>query len=247
MLDPDERRAVAARFRVAEDQVARDHLISHILAALPGTTDVVFYGGTALARTHLPEFRLSEDIDLLARDRPTVATALEASLPRALRREFGTIRWEVPPTRVANEAAPALLSTEDGLRVRVQIGVLDHDRSRWPLERRTVHMRYADVEPLRLWVPTRTAFVAMKMLAWEDRHAPRDLADLAALAELGAIDSDVPTLLRHVIGRTVPPAEFTRMPEATRRGWATQLDHQMANAPDPDECLARVHEAWVSA
>jgi hypothetical protein len=35
MLGPDERRAVAARFRVAEDQVARDHLISHILAALP--------------------------------------------------------------------------------------------------------------------------------------------------------------------------------------------------------------------
>jgi hypothetical protein len=119
-----------------------------------------------------------------------VATALEARLPRALRREFGTVR---------------------------------------------------------LWAPTRTAFVAMKMLAWEDRRAPRDLADLAALTDLSAIDADVPVLLRHVIGRTVPPAEFTRMPEATRRGWATQLDHQMANAPDPDECLARVYGAWVSA
>ncbi|GAB3914329.1 hypothetical protein GCM10029964_125510 [Kibdelosporangium lantanae] len=171
MLDPDERRTVAARFGAAEEQVARDHLISHILAALPELTpDIVFYGGTALARTHLPDFRLSEDIDLLARDRPTTAAALQTRLPRALRREFGPVRWVVGPAEVRNEAASALLSTEDDLRVRVQIGVLDHDRSRWPLELRTVHMRYADVDPVTLRVPTRTTFVAMKMFAWENRR-----------------------------------------------------------------------------
>jgi predicted nucleotidyltransferase component of viral defense system len=62
MLDPQERAAFAERFGVADEQVDRDHLISHVLALLaahlPG--EVVFFGGTALARSHLPDGRLSE-------------------------------------------------------------------------------------------------------------------------------------------------------------------------------------------
>jgi predicted nucleotidyltransferase component of viral defense system len=70
MLDSAERRLFADTFQVADEQVARDHLISHTLAAIASLgLSLVFYGGTALARTHLPTFRLSEDIDLLAADR----------------------------------------------------------------------------------------------------------------------------------------------------------------------------------
>jgi predicted nucleotidyltransferase component of viral defense system len=60
---------VAALFGVAEEQVRRDHLISHLLNA-PASLDLplTFFGGTALARTHLTEpstgGRMSEDIDL---------------------------------------------------------------------------------------------------------------------------------------------------------------------------------------
>jgi predicted nucleotidyltransferase component of viral defense system len=38
------------------EQVRRDHLISHILAALSVSfhEQVIFFGGTALARTYLP-------------------------------------------------------------------------------------------------------------------------------------------------------------------------------------------------
>lgn len=57
---------VAARFGVATSQVWRDHLISHVLAAIAQTvetTDLIFFGGTALSRTHLRGVRLSEDID----------------------------------------------------------------------------------------------------------------------------------------------------------------------------------------
>ncbi|MQA02871.1 MAG: hypothetical protein GEV07_09165 [Streptosporangiales bacterium] len=86
MLDPGEAAAVAARFGVAEPQVERDHLISHLLAALGRRLAdwVVFFGGTALARAYLPEGRLSEDIDLLARgaSRTQVAAELETELPR---------------------------------------------------------------------------------------------------------------------------------------------------------------------
>lgn len=44
---------VATRFGVDAQQVRRDHLISHVLAALStlDTRSVVFFGGTALSRT----------------------------------------------------------------------------------------------------------------------------------------------------------------------------------------------------
>ena len=82
MLDQEELIAVADRFGVAEEQVRRDHLISHVLAVLPQIAPgVLFVGGTALARTHLAEpaagGRLSEDIDLWTPDRLPVATALD--------------------------------------------------------------------------------------------------------------------------------------------------------------------------
>ena len=69
MLQPDELANTAAAFGVADEQVRRDHLISHVLAGLADLElPVVFFGGTALGRTHLinPEggARLSEDIDL---------------------------------------------------------------------------------------------------------------------------------------------------------------------------------------
>ena len=60
---------VATAFGVGMEQVRRDHLISHVLAAIASdisTDDLVFFGGTALSRTHLADARLSEDIDLIA-------------------------------------------------------------------------------------------------------------------------------------------------------------------------------------
>lgn len=106
-------------FGVADEQIRRDHLISHILAAIADLRNkVVFYGGTALSRTLLPEFRLSEDIDLMGTPRLDCAQEIEARIPGALRREFGRAEWVVAPTAV-REPAAALLQTEDGLSVRV--------------------------------------------------------------------------------------------------------------------------------
>jgi predicted nucleotidyltransferase component of viral defense system len=69
VLSADDARTVGAAFGVARLQVERDHLISHCLIAIANVTrdldhPPVFFGGTALARTWLPDGRLSEDIDL---------------------------------------------------------------------------------------------------------------------------------------------------------------------------------------
>ena len=60
-----------------------------MLASLAGSVrdDVVFIGGTALARTHLPTLRLSEDIDLIAREpRSRIGRQIEIALVADLAR-----------------------------------------------------------------------------------------------------------------------------------------------------------------
>ncbi len=96
----DEWAAVAERFGVDMEQVRRDHLISHLLGAIAAgvpTDDVVFFGGTALSRTHLTDARLSEDIDLIAlAPRVDVAAQIEAAVRRGLARSHGRPTWRPP-------------------------------------------------------------------------------------------------------------------------------------------------------
>lgn len=123
MLALDEEQAVAEQFGVARAQVRRDHLISHLLAALSEhlAEQVLFFGGTALSRTFIPEGRLSEDIDLMALGgRRATAETLERSLVRAVRREYPGLAWH-PPLTTVRDVEPAVLVAPDGTTVRIQL------------------------------------------------------------------------------------------------------------------------------
>ncbi|SDG78826.1 Predicted nucleotidyltransferase component of viral defense system [Lentzea fradiae] len=249
MLDQDELMAVADSFGVAEDQVRRDHLISHVLAHLAETTpDVLFVGGTALARTHLADpadgGRLSEDIDLWTAGRLAVATTLDARLPRLLRREFPGTSWDPSLLVTRSVVEPGVLVTGTGLMVRMQL--LDHeDWARWPYEVAKIEMRYSDLpSEVELRVPTLCAFAAMKTLAWSDRHAARDLYDLARLARLGALTEDAADLVHDATGVSVQRYEFTSLP--TSLNWQSQLSHQTRDLPDPQWCLDVVRDSYAA-
>lgn len=247
MLEREELASWAAVFGVADEQIRRDHLVSHVLAGL-ATLDgdgLVFYGGTALARTHLPHFRLSEDVDLLVAPRREWAERIERHLPSVLRRGFGPVQWRPAPSEVPSGAASMLVAGDRA--VRLQLVSLDREERRWPVERRQLEMRYADVPLTVLTVPTLAAFAAMKTLAWEERGAARDLADLAALAELGALDVEAAGLVRDIGGWRPHSALFDRLPAVTRNAWCVDLSHQMAAPPDPEACLRTVREAWATA
>lgn len=91
-LDLAELHSIAEQFGVSDEQVRRDHVVSHLLALISGelADRILFIGGTALARTHLPDGRLSEDLDLIALTRRSeVATALDRLLPRGASRAIG--------------------------------------------------------------------------------------------------------------------------------------------------------------
>lgn len=249
MLDPEEAAAVAARFGVAEPQVERDHLISHLLAVLGRrlADRVVFFGGTALARAYLPDGRLSEDIDLLAHGatRTQVAAQLEAELPRGVRREYPGLSWR-PPLTAVREHEPAVLLTPGGLTVRVQL--LDEvGYPAWPLVRRDLHQRYSDAAPAALLVPTEPALVAWKTMAWLDRHAARDLYDLWQLAGTDAITPAAAELFaRHgPTGRPPRPELLGDAPDEA--AWQRDLGGQTRLRITAATALHAVRAAWAAA
>lgn len=247
-MNTDERDVVAAQFGVATEQVERDHLISHVLAFLSSNVGdrVHFIGGTALARTHLPEGRLSEDIDLIAIDeRKSVATALDAALPRALSRSHGRLTLEPLLGSIASNL-PATLRTASGLSVRIQL-LSSRDRIVWPSERRVLVQRYADAPAAELLVPTLPAFAASKTSTWADRKGARDLWDLWALSELGAIDSQAADLYRRYGPTNRLPASRLFMSAPSDAEWQSQLAGQTRITISAGQAVVAVRDAWRAA
>ncbi len=245
-MEADERAQIAQQFGVAPEQVERDHLISHLLAFLSQNISdrIHFIGGTALARTHLPEGRLSEDIDLIAiDDRKTVAADLDAALPRALARTHGRLTLDPPLSRVANTVA-AILRSAGGLSVRIQL-LSARDRVLWPTERRPLWQRYGDAPAAELVVPTLPAFAASKTATWADRHAPRDLWDLWALDRIKAIDAAALELFRRFGPTNQPPGGYVFETPPSDAAWQSQLAGQTRLTVDAASALAVVRQAWA--
>lgn len=245
-MDRNEHDRVAEQFGVAPEQVERDHLISHLLAFLSQRfgSQLHFIGGTALARTHLPDGRLSEDIDLIGLgERKRLAAELDAALPRALARTHGRLTLEPALSRVA-DTFPAILRSGNGMAVRIQL-LSSRDRVLWPTERRNLVQRYSDAAPAELDVPTLAAFAASKTAIWADRHAARDLWDLWALSTIGAINEAAAQLYRRFGPTNHEPAPhlFDRPPSES--DWRSQLAGQTRLTIGASDALSVVREAWA--
>lgn len=241
MIGRAERSEWAASFGVAPEQIERDHLISHLLAALGEDTepDEVFYGGTALCRSHLERTRLSEDVDLLHPNPGERIDAIQRRLRTALRREFPDLEWS--GSERGPERASALVRTGDVAPIRLDVRRPDAVAQFWEFTATKVYLRYRDLpDTATLRCPTLETFAAMKMAAWSDRHAPRDLFDLAGLSDLGALTPVAERRLRGAGGRGFLAVDFTAVPRSTLTAWETELGAQVGNLPTPEACADRV-------
>jgi len=245
MLHPADLAEVTERFGVAAEQVRRDHLVAHLLSALAtcAVGDLALIGGTGLAYTHLRGGRVSEDVDLLVDPWSPVAEWIRDAVPQLLRREYPDLRWDPDPTQVRRQGSARLMATT-GEVVRVQLIAWEGDWRRYPTELMSLEARYRDVAPTWLRVPTPAAFAVMKASAWCDRHAARDLFDLAGLAELGAVDPLAQTIAADALGRPIRGHDFRCRPPAD---WSLQLAHQTSHLPDPVAMMAAVGQVWEAA
>jgi predicted nucleotidyltransferase component of viral defense system len=239
---------IARRFGAEIEQVHRDHLISHVLAVISAaisTDDLVFFGGTALSRTHLTDARLSEDIDLVAlAPRRQMATHLQTAVRRGLARSYGRPSWR-PDLASTSGSQPAVLSVQDGATVQVQL--IGAAGFAWPTEVRDIEQRYSDAPPARLRVLTAAGFAAAKLAAWIERGTPRDLYDLWAMSERGLIDpAALDTFIAYgPTGRPPSPWMFDHEPDEP--SWRRALGHQTVLKVTARDAIAIVHQAWAEA
>ncbi len=242
VLDDSERLEIESRFGVDSDQVLRDHVISHVLAAIAsaGTDDIIFFGGTALSRTHLLDLRLSEDIDLIALgDRRAVGDRIESAVARQLQRTLGAVQF-TPRLRDTRHPEPSVMQVGD---VRVQIQLLTAEGyPDWPTEIIEIEQRYRDASTARLRVLTAAAFVAAKLSSWSDRLAPRDLYDLWAMAEGGMINGDAVRLFGRV-GPFTSAAKVSFAVIPSEAEWNAALGHQGIIRIGPQDAAIAVRDA----
>lgn len=94
-------------------------------------------------------------------------------------------------------------------------------------------------------MPTPEAFVAMKMMAWADRQAPRDLFDLYELARLGYFTQEAPGFVKAITGVTPTRRMFEGpVPKKVREVWGAELGHQRGDLPEPGGCFETIRAAF---
>jgi Nucleotidyl transferase AbiEii toxin, Type IV TA system len=117
----------------------------------------------------------------------------------------------------------------------------------WPIEMRHIEQRYRDARPAALQVPTISSFAGWKTDAWCARQASRDLYDLWALAETGAIGSEAVAAFVKYGPTGRPPRAFMFSKAPTRLEWEEALAGQTRLATGPQEALLAVRNAWARA
>lgn len=245
MISVAEVAEIGGRHGVPESQIWRDWVVSHLLHALgeiQHETSVVFYGGTALCRTWCRDLRYSEDVDLLVVDFPGAADLIQRRLTRLVRRELPDLSWG-PPLRTNRTITTNALT--ENRTVKVQFVEQRPREDQIPTTIAPVTLRYSDLPAtVDLRVPTAEGFAAMKLMAWHQRQAPRDLFDLAALAEIGAITAAALDLTEHVSGTRIGSRVLNqKLPPRVLSEWNTQLAHQLREPMSADACLRQVVEA----
>jgi len=246
MIDVEEIRVHTTSWGTSEEQIRKDHLISHLLSALAGLEGFIFFGGTALNRIVLVNRRLSEDIDLYLDPASPADTSLILDGFRAgTRREFPDLLITSVGTR--GDVRTFAVTAED-LTVQLQVVGTRQEMSRYETALADVELRYSDLpSAVALRAPVADAFVAMKCIAYEDRRAPRDLYDLASLARAGAIRPTSIEALRK--SRNFGPIRERYSPThaPSLDSWETELAHQLFDPGSPLEALEAVREALGAA
>lgn len=112
---------------------------------------------------------------------------------------------------------------------------------------RAIEQRYRDAPQATLRVPTLLSFAGWKTAAWMDRGTARDLYDLWALGNVGALNADAAALFAKHGPTSNPPRSwrFDRAPSEAE--WRGQLGEQTRLTVSADDALEAVRSAWTEA
>lgn len=245
MIATDELRRRARELSVEEEHVRRDYILCHVLAAMAQMfPELVFRGGTALARVYWPDYRLSEDLDFIANESPSdFQTRLEAAISQAsqqtrwdLSLDFGRVRSGWSRSTVRSEHGELLIDLNVGERAFLNI------------ESQPVTLPYSDLHES----PRTVSTVALAeilgnkwyMLGDNERREPRDLYDVwAALKIFGVAFRDIAMGHKAKYGY-LPQLYSLKRARQLENLWDQRLGHQLANLPTFGDVYAHVLQAF---
>jgi uncharacterized protein len=177
MIRDVEIRERARRLGVDIELIRKDHVLNHVLAAVAELAgDIVFRGGTALARVYWPDFRISEDLDFLVEGKLSQATELTEQAARLAAERTG-VDLMVEVTRPDSDMVRALVGWGE---VQLAVDLNRAEQPALPTGRRELDLPYSDLslEARAIRVVALEEILANKWYMLDDRKEPRDLYDL---------------------------------------------------------------------
>ncbi|MGH2787597.1 MAG: nucleotidyl transferase AbiEii/AbiGii toxin family protein [Actinomycetota bacterium] len=230
MIDHAEIRARARRLGLDASYVENDYALCHLLVAIcEGLPELVFRGGTALARIYWPDFRLSEDLDFTSQG---PISDLEVRLQNAIRvaRERTTLSLELaygPPreswSRSTVRWAAHELLLDVNMDVTVAMGKTEGK----------VDLPYKDLQEIEVITPvfTLTEMLGNKWYMLNDRAEPRDLFDVwSGLTEFDVAFEEIERGHRARYGYAPSPGSIYNA-KRLEAPWESRLAHQLADLP----------------
>ncbi len=248
MIDVTEISARARTLGIDPAYVERDHLLSHVLAAIAeGEPHLTFRGGTALARVYWPDFRLSEDLDFIG---DITARELERTLSRAVESAAQQSSMDLELRFGAPKGGWSRSSVRAG-EIEILVDVNAGDRPYLPAEEHPLRLPYSDLgnRERKIRVLALAEILGNKwfMLDDDDRREPRDLYDVwTGLVRFGVPFEEL-ARGHHAKYGTNPSEGQLRRAERLKELWETRLGHQLADLPPFDDVLAAVRhhfEGW---
>lgn len=251
MIGPKELERRAGELGISVQHVELDYVLNHLLVQIAmDPKQLIFRGGTALARAYWPDFRISEDLDFIS---PDLAPDLERQLLRAVQRatdasslslemEFGRrrddrirsfVRWTTPW-----DSAGELL-----------VDVVTFERPALQATPRPLVLSYSDLTGAAASIATVDVheILANKWLMLEDRDEPRDLFDLWWGLTQEGIQFEALAKAHEARYRYAPTPASIERARRLERAWTQRLGYQLSGLPSFQEALSavrRLFESW---
>lgn len=239
----------ARRLGVQVGNVENDYVLCHVLVSIAGELqELVFRGGTALARVYWPDYRLSEDLDFVCTHRiDEFSRRLESAVSLAAERTGLPLRSRSEQPRhgrhrtfVEWESRAILVDVvmEDEIAIEPDVLPLD--------------LPYSDLlaTEVKTQVLVLAEILGNKWFMLDDRIEPRDLFDLWVALTKGDVSfGEISTGHKARYGYN-PSSGALHRAKRLRDLWEVRLEHQLSELPTFDEAFAAVagaFEMWKSA
>lgn len=226
--------------------VEKDYILNHVLTAIAeARLPIVFRGGSALARCYWPDFRMSEDLDFVARSDPgSISVLLDGAVATAAERTGRSLQLETMKSEPGWFRSRVAWDDDE-----VLIDMNGHERLYLPTPDRGIDLPYSDLSgSVEIAVVSLEEILGNKWFMLDDREEPRDLFDVWA----GLCRFRVP-FERLAVGHRAkygyPPVRAAlERSERLRDLWRDRLQHQVAELADFDEVYSAVRtrfEEWA--